>query len=729
MLNRQFRVILLLIFLLTTTVIVVLIYNANKNIDELVLGNENLLTEFSMRTHIQDLRNGILSLDNNVRNIILGKDKSTKKVDKTVDEIKATVNELGALLVTDSNRVLWNRLNELTLQKISINHKLLDTLKINGKEAAENILRQKLITELNEEIEEISNQLDIARQRDLSRIIHETDANSLKAKRFQGVLAMVAVFIVMLTLWYVVNRIRKQVIMINMLNESERKVREAALVKEHFIANISHEIRTPLNAIIGFTKLLQRQPLNNNAAEYVSSINSSGENLLSIISDVLDLSKIESGMMRLEKTPLSISSLAHSVFNMFSSKAQEKNLDYKLFVDKTLHDGYAGDAVRITQVLANLLSNAIKFTNSGFVYLQVSSQYTFNDIYQVQFVVSDSGIGITPAFKNQIFERFTQADEHTTRKYGGTGLGLSIVKQIVELMNGDIQLEENELGGTVFRVILPLEKSTQTIKEKSPLAETISAVENSDAKILVVEDNIMNQSLMKHLLGNWNMAYDIAGNGSEAIELLRQNDYDIVLMDIQMPEMDGYICSEIIRNKLHLEMPVIAMTAHAFAGEKEKCISYGMNDYLSKPVREEELKRLLHHYLNWNTDRKKNPQAALPLKTSNIDLAYLDELANGNREFKRNILEQFLVQAPEELIELQKAYNKKDPAAIKSRAHNLKTTVSFLGLQHVLQDELEILQDANKTAKANGEINSAIERVLSVCNDAITESTNILSAT
>jgi CheY-like chemotaxis protein len=200
-------------------------------------------------------------------------------------------------------------------------------------------------------------------------------------------------------------------------------------------------------------------------------------------------------------------------------------------------------------------------------------------------------------------------------------------------------------------------------------------------------------------------------------------------MDIQMPEMDGYICSEIIRNKLHLEMPVIAMTAHAFAGEKEKCISYGMNDYLSKPVREEELKRLLHHYLNWNTDRKKNPQAALPLKTSNIDLAYLDELANGNREFKRNILEQFLVQAPEELIELQKAYNKKDPAAIKSRAHNLKTTVSFLGLQHVLQDELEILQDANKTAKANGEINSAIERVLSVCNDAITESTNILSAT
>lgn len=728
MLSRQFRIIIVAIFLLTTTLIVVLQYNANKNINELVHGNENLLTEFKLRSRLLDLQNDLLSLDNNVRIAIIGKENSRLNIDENVSNVKAGVKELGELLVTDNSRRLWNQLNALAEEKIRFSYQVLDTLNSSGKEAAENLIKQRKSNDLSEAIENVSDKLDISRQNDLLRIIKETDANSLQAKQFQGILAIIAVFILMFTLWYVVSRIRRQLAMISMLNESEKKVREAALIKEHFIANMSHEIRTPLNAIIGFTRLLQKQPLEKNAAEYVNAISGSGENLLSIVNDVLDLSKIESGMMRIERSEIDIRELFDAAYNMFAAKAAEKKLSYTLHIRDDVPALLTGDPVRITQVAVNLISNAVKFTSKGFVSIHVSSAAINHKEVLLTLLVSDSGIGISAQTKEQIFDRFTQADEDTTRKYGGTGLGLSIVRQLVELMQGTIQLETTPGKGSRFSINLPLEIATGDTLQKTNSTGAHVKIDHSKATVLVVEDNPMNQSLMRHLLENWNISYEVSSNGKEALALLQQQHFDLILMDIQMPEMDGYTASKKIRDELHLNTPIIAMTAHAFAGEKEKCLRYGMNDYLPKPVREELLASLLNIYLPGDrqiamaNNHKQNHSHGF------INLHYLEELANGNEDFKKNILQQFLVQAPDELAGLTAAFTDKSFASIRSRAHNLKTTISFLGLQEHLAADIETLENSPDNSSDNETLTRSFNNVLKVCHAAVSEAKNILSA-
>ncbi|CAN5813255.1 hypothetical protein BH10BAC3_BH10BAC3_22010 [soil metagenome] len=733
MISRRFKIFLLLIFLFTTTLIVVLQYNANKNIDELVAGNESLLSEITMRSHLQGLQNDLLSIDNNVRSsIITNNEASSTGIEEEVARVKASVKELGELLVTDSSRRLWDELNFLTEEKIRFSYKVLDTLSGSGKQAAEDFINEKKGIELSKAIERISTQLDIAREKDLTRIIKEIDANSLQAKRFGLILGLMAVFIVMFTFWYIINRIKKQQEMIEQINESERKVREVAGVKEHFIANMSHEIRTPMNAILGFTNLLQKQPLDNLPGQYVQAIQSSGENLLNIINDVLDLSKIESGMMRIEKTSLSIRGLLHSVYNMFTTKAAEKKLALTLTVDDKIPDTLIGDAVRITQLLINLISNAIKFTDKGTVQIKIHADNITAQNLLLLFSVSDTGIGIAASQQQHVFERFTQAEENTTRRFGGTGLGLSIVKQITQLLGGSISLESTTGVGSTFNVAIPFEIAKEQVVEKATLVQPLANADNQNRYILVVEDNPMNQKLMQHLLTAWKMNFDIAANGKAAISALQINNYDIILMDIQMPEMDGYTAAKYIREEMKLSTPIIAMTAHAFAGEREKCISYGMNDYIPKPVRENDLHRLIKELTN-----QKGKNNFIPEKSSNqnkdsalkiIDLAYLHELSGGNADFEKQILEQFIVQAPEELAELENAYDNNDWKQLSAKAHNLKTTISFLGLQPLLSAHLEALENYTEANNSEQALTSSLDEVMFVCNNALEEANAFLSA-
>jgi signal transduction histidine kinase/DNA-binding response OmpR family regulator len=725
MLKRQFSII-VIIFLLTTTLIVVLQYNANKNINELVTGNENLLAEFKLRSRLQTLQNGLLSLDNNVRNSLIGKAGSIKNISEDVRSVRESVKELGELLVTDSSRNLWNQLKALSEEKIRLSYQVLDTLNYSGKEAAENIIKKQRTADLSEAIETVSSKLDISRQNDLAKILRQTDANSIQAKSLQAILAMVAVFILMFTLWYVVSRIRRQLAMISILNESEKKVREAAQVKEHFIANMSHEIRTPLNAILGFTKLLQKHPSEKNAGEYINAISASGENLLNIINYVLYMSKIEAGMMRVEHSELDTHSLFDSVYRMFEARAKEKGLDYHLEIEKDVPRFLVGDPVRITQIAVNLVSNAIKFTQKGYVTIHVSSIAREDKNLILVLKISDSGIGIPAEMKDQVFDRFTQADADTTRKYGGTGLGLSIVKQIVQLLNGTISVESTAAGGSEFVVSLPLQSTGRLIKPGSPSSNTFLNDINSSCKILVAEDNLMNQTLVRHLFDDWKINYTIASNGKEALSILENEKIDLILMDIQMPEMDGYTAAKKIREELKSGIPVIAMTAHAFAGEKEKCLSYGMNDYLSKPVSEEQLGKLLKQYLPGQMNKLKEPAKSGINPISLINLEYLNQLANGNKEFKKNILQQFLIQAPEETRQLENAFETRDFPAIKSRAHNLKTTISFLGLQQHILTDLEMLENLSTQAGISEEQRIALNKVLRICMDATKEAAILL---
>jgi signal transduction histidine kinase/CheY-like chemotaxis protein len=380
-------------------------------------------------------------------------------------------------------------------------------------------------------------------------------------------------------------------------SESETKVKASAAVKENFLANMSHEIRTPLNAILGFTSILQKTKLENEQKDYVDIIQRSGDNLLSIVNDILDLSKIEAGMLRIEEAPFRVSDIISTVETMLSPRAEEKKLKLFVNLDVDVPEIVSGDAVRLTQILVNLVSNSIKFTEDGGVYLRVTMLKMENNTAKLEFLVRDTGIGIPAEKQLTIFDRFEQAEAETTRRFGGTGLGLSIVKNLVELQKGTITLFSNEGHGSSFTVELSFKicEGERTVREiKRHVA--ISDNNKSGIRILIAEDNSMNQRLIRHLLKSRGYNFDLVFNGVQAIESLKKQSYDMVLMDIQMPEMDGYSATRQIREELKSTIPVIAMTAHAMSGEREKCIKSGMNDYISKPINEEILFDIIQKY-------------------------------------------------------------------------------------------------------------------------------------
>ncbi|WP_025763892.1 PAS domain-containing hybrid sensor histidine kinase/response regulator [Dyadobacter tibetensis] len=379
----------------------------------------------------------------------------------------------------------------------------------------------------------------------------------------------------------------------------EKKIQEVSRAKEQFLANMSHEIRTPMNAIIGFTNLMDHINMDEEGRRYLSYIKSSGENLLVLINDILDFSKIEAGMMVLEKIPFNMSDLIQSLHMMFAAKAQGKGLTLKMEVDPDIPEVLLGDPTRLTQILTNLISNAIKFTEAGMVMVSLKCIKENSDKTHIQFQVQDTGIGIAPEKQNEIYDRFVQASAETTRDFGGSGLGLTIVKRLVELQNGSLKLESALGQGSTFSIMIPYQigqdiNAAQAAKDS---AKNLLPPFQDGAKVLLVEDHKINQILAEDVLKKFGCEVTIAIHGAESLEFLQENSYDIVLMDIQMPIMDGYTAARLIRNKLNLDVPIVAMTAHVMAGEKEKCISFGMNDYLSKPFKNEDLYAVLQKYI------------------------------------------------------------------------------------------------------------------------------------
>lgn len=375
-------------------------------------------------------------------------------------------------------------------------------------------------------------------------------------------------------------------------SEAKEKAEESTKLKEAFLANMSHEIRTPMNAIIGFSDILFKGKLEAKEKEYVRTIKSAGENLLTIINDILDISKIEAGMMTFEEHIFSVKEIFKSLNVMLMGKAKEKNLDLLFSYDDDVPDNLLGDPTRLTQIIINLTGNAIKFTQKGNVkvYAKIhknDSEVTDNNKdgnITLEFLITDTGIGISPDKLEHIFERFRQAESHTTRKYGGTGLGLSIAKQLVELQGGTLSVKSELKSGSTFSFCIPYKKSTETMHLVENTGKKYNMVEMSKLNILLVEDNQLNVILIKSLFSESKLNLQVAENGSVGIERLKENKFDIVLMDMEMPVMNGYEAAGIIRQELKNNIPIIAMTANAMAGEKERCLSLGMNDYISKPI-------------------------------------------------------------------------------------------------------------------------------------------------
>jgi signal transduction histidine kinase len=368
-----------------------------------------------------------------------------------------------------------------------------------------------------------------------------------------------------------------------------QRAEESEKAKQMFLANMSHEIRTPMNAIIGFATLLEESGLTSKQKEWIMPIKYSGDNLLRIINDILDFSKIEAGRLELDERELNIRKLVKSCVDTFRPKAKEKKLKLDFLIDEKIPKLVKGDQLRINQILLNLLSNAIKFTPQGSVYLHIGLNGIQKGIADIQFSVSDTGIGIPKEKHSTIFESFSQASNSITNTYGGTGLGLSISQKLVELQGGKMKMESIEGSGSVFSFNIPL----NIIEERHDVQENYTTVHSkeqlSSIKVLLVEDNELNQHIAKLVLEKYHIQVDIADDGKIAIEKLTKEKYDVVLMDIQMPVMNGYETTQFIRNKMSLNIPIIAMTAHAFKEERDRCYAAGMNDYLSKPFKQEVL--------------------------------------------------------------------------------------------------------------------------------------------
>ncbi len=474
------------------------------------------------------------------------------------------------------------------------------------------------------------------------------------------------------------------------LRKNKILAEESMKVKEQFLANMSHEIRTPMNGIIGLSSLLLNSELNQEQKEYVGAIKASGDNLLVIINDILDFSKLEAGKMTFEKASFNLKETIKFILDILKPKAIQKGLLLESIVDNSLPEFIVGDSVRLNQILMNLIGNAIKFTEQGSVALKVNILRDENDELELEFLVRDTGIGIPDDKKNSIFESFTQASNNTTRKFGGTGLGLTITKKLVELQGGQIWVDSKLNEGSVFGFNLNfLKKSSRTIASDEHILQENSIEMLKGLRVLLVEDNPINQLVAKKVLDLAGCKLTSAENGRIAIEKLHAGSYDIILMDIQMPEMDGYQATEYIRHRMEYptrDIPILALTASALNGESKRCFEAGMNDYISKPFNTQALyakmATLVRKKINDSENMKLvNENGMAGTRLCNLD--YLYKLSEGSSEFVSEMLHMFISQVPGAIQEMKLAYPEKDWMKIKSIAHRLKPSPGFIGVQEL----------------------------------------------
>jgi signal transduction histidine kinase/DNA-binding NarL/FixJ family response regulator len=432
------------------------------------------------------------------------------------------------------------------------------------------------------------------------------------------------------------------------LQDSLSKAEEANLAKSEFLANMSHELRTPMNGVLGMADLLSDTKLTAEQREFVSTINFSAESLLILLNDILDFSKIEADALVLENIPFELKGTIHKTADLLGTQAKKKNIELRMDY-KNIPDYAWGDPGRFRQVISNLLGNAIKFTESGHVSLRAEKQTSAHGDFLYVYV-EDTGMGIPADKLDKIFDKFTQADASITRKYGGTGLGLAITKKLVNLMGGEIGVESAEGKGSTFWFNLPLKQASETDLFSQNKLHNIrcQAVENlisaKDAKILLVEDYAVNQIFSLKLLNKFGFQnIDVAENGITALQKCAMQNYDMIFMDCQMPELDGYQTTmklRITENDTGRHTPVIAMTANAMLGDREKCLKAGMDDYLSKPLRIEHLKTILQSYFIISGD---DIIAAGSGNANNIecpiDMNQLHNFTNGDPNEEKELIE------------------------------------------------------------------------------------------
>ena len=458
------------------------------------------------------------------------------------------------------------------------------------------------------------------------------------------------------------------------------ELQRAQKAKEQFLANISHEIRTPINGIAGMATLLSQHPTEAEQKIYLNAITSAADNLKVIINDILDLASIESGKLKFEKIGFKLNYVLQSNFSTFNHLAREKNIQLTLVLEPEVDQVFLGDPVRLNQILTNLISNAIKFTHAGMVSIRCSLSKQEKKKYYIKFDVTDTGIGIPSDKLTTIFESFSQADASVTRKYGGTGLGLTIVKQLIGLQGGTISVRSKIGNGSTFTFILPYVKGD--IKALNPIIfnHGNAAVKSFNGlKVLLVEDNNINQLYSNSILKTWGCFVSIAENGLEAVEKVKDQSFDIILMDIQMPIMDGFEATKIIRSlsKPKNLLPIIALTANATQKDKEKCMEEGMDECIAKPFTPEDLYKVIVRFSPLQNTKHD------PLKQrvdSTINLSYLKNISNHDEDFVTEMVATMLETLPQIITNIRAHTKQSDWQEVGRAVHKIKPSITLLGL-------------------------------------------------
>jgi signal transduction histidine kinase/DNA-binding NarL/FixJ family response regulator/HPt (histidine-containing phosphotransfer) domain-containing protein len=524
------------------------------------------------------------------------------------------------------------------------------------------------------------------------------------------------------------------------LAKKEKEVAErTAQLKHQFMANMSHEIRTPMNAIIGMARLLLSKSPRPEQLRYLNAIQISADNLLVIINDILDVSKIEAGKIIIEHIDFSIREVLQSATDMLMLKAEEKNIALRMTIDPSIPKRLTGDPTRVNQVLINLAGNAVKFTEKGSVEVIASLAKQEGNKLWVRFDVKDTGIGIAKEHINNIFDSFTQAGADTTRKFGGTGLGLTICRQLVGLMGGEISVASELGSGTTFTAIIPFEEAAvQEEVNKNNVLDERSMKRLNNLKVLLVEDNEFNRMVAEDTLKEVlpGIRLNMAINGQEAVEAVRSEMYDVILMDIQMPVMDGVTATTTIRTKLpepNCNVKIIAMTANVMQEDVQQYFEAGMNGYISKPFHEDELILKMDEVMKDapadGSAKKEEPvvvvvkkeEPALPPMPEKVtDMQFLRQLTGGNNEKMQKYTGMFLDNAPKLLDSIDKGMENRDFPTVKIAAHSLKPQLSYMGVKEDVSKIFMIEQSAGSSAHFDS-LPALIANLKRLCTKAFEE--------
>ncbi|MBL7702546.1 MAG: response regulator [Ferruginibacter sp.] len=693
-------------WILSLTVVLMLLIMAAqmftiKNLRGLKTGNQEAAVIFTINNRLQEIVNTAAVLETRMIRNELTRNKTKPVIDSLVS-LGYNGSVLEKLNVDSSTSGNFLKLNQLIRRQVAVSFKIVE-----AADSGDGGLKKQYVDSLaglmlSDSIYKAAINIEKGLEARLKNTFSRNTEASQKLSALNKIFAIIALAAILILGTIIINRHLRQVSLIRQLEKANEEVKKSALIKDQFLANMSHEIRTPLNAIKGFSRLLHQTPLNQEQQKFSEIIEDSSNNLLNLVNDILDIAKIEAGKMVVEAKEFDLKRMLQTLESMFMNTAREKQLEFSWQIADGVPQFLHGDADRIYQVLVNLVSNAFKFTEKGFIKINVFKQAESDEEISLQFCVQDSGIGIPLKQHDLIFERFQQAGSPQESMQKGTGLGLAIVKNIAALLGGSVAVSSTEGKGAVFTVTLPFKKEvTEVTSGKGFGADDDTPIKFTGAKVLIAEDNQVNQLLITALLRQYGIDPVIKENGAEVLEILKTQQFDLLLLDIQMPLLDGYKTCIAIRQTENM-LPVIAMTAYVMEAEKEKCKAAGMNGYLAKPLDGLELRNALKKYLaafmlpgGGQNTIKVNP--------------YLLQLAGGDEQIASVILNQIKDELPAEINKLKKVISEKNTGALPAVCHHLISSISPLGNNSSAMQKITALQQLKASEAGNTILENAAE--------------------